>query len=86
MLNFRKDLTEYYDFFVAQSQKFLDEMAATNIKNNTQNAELKTRIITTEHKMKDREVEIRELDRRMEDQDKFIKRLSHDFHKSNSIN
>ena len=23
MLNFRKDLTEYYDFFVAQAEKFL---------------------------------------------------------------
>ena len=34
MLNFRKDLTEYYDFFVAQAQRFLDEMASTNIKNN----------------------------------------------------
>ena len=27
MLNFRKDLTEYYDFFVAQAEKFLEEMA-----------------------------------------------------------
>ena len=54
MLNFRKDLTEYYDFFVAQASTFLEEMSKIQMKNNYQYTELKTRIITAEHQIKDR--------------------------------
>ena len=86
MLNFRKDLTEYYDFFVAQAQTFLDEMSKTQIKNNYQYSELKTRIITTEHQIKDRKRDHADLERKLDEATKFSKNLSVAFHKEVSQN
>ena len=86
MLNFRKDLTEYYDFFVAQASTFLDEMSKTQMKNNYQYSELKTRIITTEHQIKDGQRDHVELERKVEEANKYARNLSRAFHAEVSKN
>ena len=86
MLNFRKDLTEYYDFFVAQASTFLEEMSKTQMKNNYQYSELKTRIITTEHQIKDRQRDHVELERKVEEANKYANNLSRAFHAEVSKN